>query len=838
MTSCDLILAELLEIKAEIAALEDKFILKSKKSEFANEILRLIIPGINNIVNGRLFFIIDKLSSLEVIINSGLGKFPNLSSAMRSSGFSPEKLRNLLSRDLENYLDVLSADLSRALGQIGVNRQRADRALSGIDKINQDIIKIRDEIPVLIKNSEQSIIAKTEAKIKPTLAYILRKINDFDGYKRYIELSFNGIGRAIQFLRNSITNQQIQIQYESARQPMRDGILDRITRALDELRGKNPEGNRALENRINILEYRVNLKKSVDEFQDIRIKQIEAQGKLNGDLWALRRDFNEYKLKNNGEHTNIFNDLKVKSAEILQLKIRLGIVEKAVVALINALPGIVKSIVLSLIASGILNGIIGIGSWILSNGQKIDLATILAEISKAKDDARSAVTIAVKAEGKADNALSEIKFVTQSALNAMKRLENFTKAEIEFLTNSTRKALVRLQDRIKLSEGLLEALKLTVADIQKQVSQLRTFFTAKLQALTNRIEALKTNLLSQIGKLNLDIKKILLQLATLAAQIAGITLTVAGISALLGRLKPGMVQNTYVTNNYDQRRTTIVNNQGSDVDLTEIRSRVRSIDVRTTLMDLKLGVQLKDGLAGWMTRFTNWDVLNRLMTMMTLAATIHNAMMLSNNLGTTLISSIQNVVNFIELKDSESKGYDVQTLVKTSIESFLKNVLGTENYTAINASWKNANRIYQSAGNLLNSMLSFGDITTQALQLVSGQTSKIGNALRAWGKVGESAYGWMNPNPNFNNPILMKLNSLNETASIVEEVSQQPQSIKDAKKEVSDNAAQLAKDIGQTPEGKVGIIFPEAVKVKAEQETKKANSTAPEISSQDLEADE
>jgi hypothetical protein len=279
------------------------------------------------------------------------------------------------------------------------------------------------------------------------------------------------------------------------------------------------------------------------------------------------------------------------------------------------------------------------------------------------------------------------------------------------------------------------------------------------------------------------------------------------------------------------------NGKNYDAILKRIDKNVKSNLLISGIMNAKLGNQIKDGLSGWMTRFSKWDILNRLLNLMTFAATVHNAQMLSNNLVTTLIGTIQNVVNFLELKDSEGKGYDVNELIKQSIEQFLKNALGESAFNNLSTNWKNANRIYQSAGNLFNSMLSFGDITTQALQLVTGQTSKIGNALRAWGTVGEKAYTWMNPNPNFNNPYLMKLNSLNDTASIVEEVSQQPQTVKEAKKEVEDNAAQLAKDIGQAVDGKDGIKFPEAKKVKDEQDTAKSNSEAKDMERSDLESD-
>jgi len=59
------------------------------------------------------------------------------------------------------------------------------------------------------------------------------------------------------------------------------------------------------------------------------------------------------------------------------------------------------------------------------------------------------------------------------------------------------------------------------------------------------------------------------------------------------------------------------------------------------------------------------------------------------------------------------------------------------------------------------------------LELVAGQTGKIGNALRKSGEVLETAYGWMNPQPKINR-VTQTLENLNQGASTIQQITQVP----------------------------------------------------------------
>jgi hypothetical protein len=133
-----------------------------------------------------------------------------------------------------------------------------------------------------------------------------------------------------------------------------------------------------------------------------------------------------------------------------------------------------------------------------------------------------------------------------------------------------------------------------------------------------------------------------------------------------------------------------------------------------------------------------------------------------------------------------------------------------------------------------------GDTMVNALNTISGQNAKIGNALRLWGVVGEKAFGWFNPTPNFNNPLLTKLNSLEETASLVEQVSQEPLNVKSAKEDLENTAKELADSLAQETGSKQGKEVPEAKQEKEKRDSDKNESKGVDIndSIEKVEADD
>ncbi|OUL34097.1 hypothetical protein [Nostoc sp. 106C] len=266
------------------------------------------------------------------------------------------------------------------------------------------------------------------------------------------------------------------------------------------------------------------------------------------------------------------------------------------------------------------------------------------------------------------------------------------------------------------------------------------------------------------------------------------------------------------------------------LDLTGIAALNGKLD----LMNNKLGEQLPGGLAGKLTRFSEWLHLDRALNLMILATTIHNGLMLSNDIGQTLLGAINNILQVIGLKGDDGQAFDLGSIVSSGIENLIKSIVGEENYTVLNAAYQKANRIYQATTNVLNNLMNVNSVVTNALEVVGSYTGKIGNALRIWGVVGEKAYSWMNPQPSFDNKWITKLQQLQEGANTVAMVAQIPVDAVNAVTELNNSTTGLISAIKQDPDTKNGVDVGEAAKVKQAREEAKSVSFVPTFDISDL----
>ncbi|MFM6252324.1 MAG: hypothetical protein ACKPEQ_24790, partial [Dolichospermum sp.] len=95
----------------------------------------------------------------------------------------------------------------------------------------------------------------------------------------------------------------------------------------------------------------------------------------------------------------------------------------------------------------------------------------------------------------------------------------------------------------------------------------------------------------------------------------------------------------------------------------------------------KLGNQITSGegpigIAGAILRLGQNTIVDRLLNVLTFAATIHNAVHLSSNIGQTLLSAIENVLSFFGLKDGNGQPYNISEFISGSLNQFFEAVLG------------------------------------------------------------------------------------------------------------------------------------------------------------------
>lgn len=268
------------------------------------------------------------------------------------------------------------------------------------------------------------------------------------------------------------------------------------------------------------------------------------------------------------------------------------------------------------------------------------------------------------------------------------------------------------------------------------------------------------------------------------------------------------------------------------------------------VINSKLGPEVPGGISGALGRVSNivrktWDFLqvDRILNVLTFWVTLHNAMMLSNNLAQTLFSTAGNLLAVFGIGNISEDGtvtpFDVSTIVNQWLDNFFKGVFGAENYSGMKAEWKKWNRIYQAAANVVWSVQSIAHSILSVLEIVGSHISKIGNALRKWGVVGDRAYGWMNPQPNYQNRFFTALEKTEEVVSQVNMVSSEILSAQEAVNQIGKQKEDILRSVGQTPDQqgatiKPGPGSPDASQVKAQEDAAKANSQAVSLGILDL----
>ena len=189
---------------------------------------------------------------------------------------------------------------------------------------------------------------------------------------------------------------------------------------------------------------------------------------------------------------------------------------------------------------------------------------------------------------------------------------------------------------------------------------------------------------------------------------------------------------------------------------------------------------------------TAWRVTkaDKIMAGVTMALTVHNAMMLSNNLASTISEAVNMTFNALNIRDEGDKEIDIGGAIRTKINEVLSSALGAENYTALTARIAKANRIYQASINLLDTTYSLFDSARTVAELTAEHTGKIGNALREAGAVYEDAYDEMTEKINPQNTAMRKLGSFRDAIEVAEDAF-------DSVTEISSNIVEIKETVGQ-----------------------------------------
>jgi hypothetical protein len=168
---------------------------------------------------------------------------------------------------------------------------------------------------------------------------------------------------------------------------------------------------------------------------------------------------------------------------------------------------------------------------------------------------------------------------------------------------------------------------------------------------------------------------------------------------------------------------------------------------------------------------------DKIMNALTMALVLHNALMLSKNLGQTISEATNLTLNALGITDETDTPIDIGASVSSKISAILTSLLGAEEYAALTTRLASANRVYQASANVYNLVREMGDTTRSITEVACENTGKIGNALLESGVVFEDAYEEMIDSVNPQSKAQLKLEKFRNGVEVLENASEAISSI-------------------------------------------------------------
>lgn len=174
---------------------------------------------------------------------------------------------------------------------------------------------------------------------------------------------------------------------------------------------------------------------------------------------------------------------------------------------------------------------------------------------------------------------------------------------------------------------------------------------------------------------------------------------------------------------------------------------LKKIDATTTatkgaVFSDKFGLQKIQSFAETAWRSTR---VGKILNYLSVAGVLHNATILSINVGASLGDTISAIANntISIIKNEESNPIDINATLGTSLENFIKGLIGAENYQEGSKTFAKYSRAVNAASNIVYSITAMNAGLAQGLETIGSYTGKIGNSLKKSGAVLENSYSWM-----------------------------------------------------------------------------------------------
>lgn len=227
---------------------------------------------------------------------------------------------------------------------------------------------------------------------------------------------------------------------------------------------------------------------------------------------------------------------------------------------------------------------------------------------------------------------------------------------------------------------------------------------------------------------------------------------------------------------------------------------------------------------------------SKLVQTLTLASVIHNSVMLSGDVVQTLGDLSGELLATIGIKDENNSPLNINQLVGSSVQNFVRGVVGEQIYTNTSKAWLKANRIISSATMIAYTVRSLNDTSKDVMEWTAENTGKIGNALKKYGVVGERAYPWMSERVKAQDAYRRKfervtegLESLEDTASSLSQVTGNIREIQEEYTELKEQRDAFKELVSVTPPADVPTAAPESTPIANTEVQATAESQSPDV---------
>ena len=224
-----------------------------------------------------------------------------------------------------------------------------------------------------------------------------------------------------------------------------------------------------------------------------------------------------------------------------------------------------------------------------------------------------------------------------------------------------------------------------------------------------------------------------------------------------------------------------------------------------------------------------WEAthMDKVINVMNLLMSTHNAAMLSRNLGETIAELGTNILSLFNIKNpATGESIDVGQTIGKTIQGAINTVVPEAIRTNISTTWIKLNRIHSAAVAMASAIRQSKDAVLEVHEVTADWIAQIGNSMQEQGIVEEDSYPWMRENNDFVNPYEGFLNKLNDIEEVVEQASSFVNAaieLKDSTVELVESGAELRNALNEFNHTK-----------ESEETTKETESTSPDIANSDL----